>query len=114
VSSTNGITREWTSTGHKVHVEGDHFTSRIPDFDERSGDHFWVVATIYQMNTANLGDATATPILDQENLVSIAGPFCYHCEKPYDKKIGYRRCSGPPTVLGYRTPGPRNGPGSRP
>ena len=102
MSATEGVVREWQSTGQKVHIEPGGFASRIPDYDQKSGKHYWVVATIYKVNAENFSDPTATPHLDGENLASIAGPFCYHCEQPYRKQLGKRRCEGPPPGLSRR------------
>lgn len=89
------VERAWVSTGHQVKIE-EGLIGRIPDYDRRSGDHFWTVATTYQVNPANFRDPSATPMLDQENLVMVAGPFCYHCEKPYRPGMELRRCPGEP------------------
>lgn len=87
------IQREWVSTGQQVYVEPG-LVDRIKPFDPRSAEHLWVVTTMYEVNPRGMSDPTATPILDKENLVSILGPFCYHCEEPFSERLSHRRCPG--------------------
>lgn len=88
--------RAWQPTGHTVRVDNPYEIDRIPEFDPRSGNHFWIVTQAHQVDPAKFADPTHTPILDQETLVSVAGPGCYHCEKPYTPLLATRRCKGGP------------------
>ena len=89
--------RAWRSTGHKAYVDPEAMAlDRLPAYDSRSGDHLWLVMTSYRVVPALWTDPTHTPQLDQENLVSITPPFCYHCEQAYTPLIGSRRCKGEP------------------
>lgn len=81
--------RQWTGTGHAVEVPSQF--NRIPDYDKRSGEHLWTIITMYRW-----APGTETPMLDTENLLSVQGPDCYHCEKPYTKQLATRRCTGDP------------------
>ena len=88
------IERAWVSTGQVAQVEG--FESRIPDYDPRSGEHLWVVLNLYRVDPTAYADPTRTPMLDLENLISVEGPGCYHCEQPYTPRLASRRCPGEP------------------
>lgn len=89
------IERAWASTGHREHVSGLEI-DRIPPFDPRTGDHLWTVVTAYRVEPAGFADPTATPMLDRENLLSVAGPGCFYCEQPYTPLLASRRCKGEP------------------
>ena len=82
--------REWNTTGFQQEVGSD--IDRIPEFDERTGDHLWSVMSMYRVQPAMWQDPTATPHLDAENLLTVQGPFCYYCEKPYTSLLATRRC----------------------
>jgi hypothetical protein len=86
--------RKWTGTGHQVLIEQP--PDRVPDYDPRSGDHLWMVLTMYQVDPAAFLDPTRTPILDQKNLLTVQGPGCFHCEQPYTQRLASRRCPGEP------------------
>lgn len=81
--------RQWTGTGRTVEVPGQF--NRIPEFDKHSGAHLWTVISMYRW-----APGTETPMLDMENLLSVQGPGCYYCEKPYTKLLATRRCTGDP------------------
>lgn len=93
---------EWRSTGHAVRVDIDSpefdlaafLLDRIPPYDPRSGEHLWSWAVLYRAAPDKLGDPTHTPILDMENLLSVAGPGCYYCEAVYTPLLASRRCPG--------------------
>lgn len=85
----NGPDRQWRSTGHTQHVPGD--VDRVPEFDPRTGDHLWTIISMYRWQPG-----TETPMLDTENLLTIQGPACYHCEQPYTQRLASRRCKGRP------------------
>lgn len=84
--------REWMSTGAVTKV--DFGMDRIPDFDERTGDHLWIVTVVYRVDPKKFADRTATPILDMENLLMIPPPGCYYCEEYYSPWLATRRCKG--------------------
>ena len=84
------VERAWVNTGHQVHIE-EGVIDRIRPYDSRSGDHLFVVMTSYEVNPVKFRDPTLTPVLDQENLVSVIGPLCYHCERAYKPGMEKRR-----------------------
>lgn len=79
----------WRGTGQKQLVPGN--TDRVPKFDPRAGDHLWIIMSVHRWNPD-----TETPMLDMENLLTIQGPGCYHCEQPYTPRLASRRCKGHP------------------
>ena len=64
----------------------------IPPFDDRTGDHYWVILCSFHIpNPANKDDF----MLDHETLVAAQGPGCYYCEKEWSSWLDKRRCKGP-------------------
>jgi len=88
------VTEGWKGTGFTVEAPPE--VDRIPPFDPRSGDHIWLIITAYRVDPARWTPGHS-PHLDTENLVSIVGPGCYYCERPYSERLARRRCPGEPT-----------------
>lgn len=88
--------RAWVSTGHRERIDSPSDIDRIPPFDPRSGDHFWIVTTAYRVDPKQFtsADPSIMPMLDHESLVVVAGPGCYYCEQPYTPTLASRRCRG--------------------
>jgi hypothetical protein len=78
----------WVNTGQYQKVEQ---FDRVPDYDPRKGDHLWTINTMYRWG----GPDVEQPTLDMENLLVIAGPGCFYCEKLYSPLLARRRCPGP-------------------
>jgi hypothetical protein len=87
--------RKIVPTGQPIRVDP---VDRIPDYDPRSGDHLWVITTAFRVDPARWSspDPTVTPMLDHENLLSVAGPGCFYCEQVYTSLLATRRCKGDP------------------
>lgn len=81
-----GIIRT-THTGFMEKVEGT--TDKIPDFDPRSGNHFWIVVLSYKWDKKY-----EESILDHESLVYTSPPICFYCEQAYTSLLDTRRCKG--------------------
>ena len=90
------MTRQWQGSGDMIRVDNPGEINRIPEFDPRSGDHFWIVSVAHRVNPVLWSDPAATPMLDVESLVIIAGPGCFYCEQPYTLLLASRRCKGHP------------------
>lgn len=86
--------REVISTGFKQKVDSQLF--KIPDFDPRSGNHFWVMNMSYKVDPTKWEDPDNVPLFDLENLVAVAGPGCFYCEQLYSDRLAKRRCPGDP------------------
>lgn len=80
----------WRSTGYTQLVDSAQM-DRIPAYNPRSGDHLWSWAVLYRA-----APGVETPMLDAENLLSIAGIGCYYCEQGYTDRLAKRRCPGDP------------------
>lgn len=63
----------------------------VPEYDPRTGDHFWVVALAHHVDPEDEHDAY---VLNLDNLVSLQGPGCMYCERRYTPLLAKRRCSG--------------------
>lgn len=90
-----GPQRAWVGTGATQFVA--RAPDRIPDYDLRSGDHLWIVVSCYRVDPAGFTDPTRAPVLDTENLLTVQGPACYHCEEAYTPLLAKRRCKGSPS-----------------
>ena len=77
-------------SGHRFAAETG--VDRIPPFDPRSADHLWVILTMYRVDPAGFMDPARTPMLDNENLISVTGIGCYYCEREYSPLLATRRC----------------------
>jgi hypothetical protein len=88
--------RRIVGTGQATRV--DDPVHRIPTYDPRAGNHYWVVITSYNVDPTRWysEDPTVLPLLDTENLVSVTAPGCYHCEQYYTPGMEKRRCPGEP------------------
>lgn len=68
---------------------------RIPDYDPRSGEHYWTMFAVYRISPETMG--TDGPVLlDRENLVHLGSRGCFHCEQAYSPRLLHRRCPGQP------------------
>lgn len=88
--------REWVSTGDKQLIEQGTMLDRTPDYDPRTGDHLWIVITMYRVVPDQWQDTTHTPTLDRENLLTVTVPGCFYCEQPWTALLATRRCKGEP------------------
>jgi hypothetical protein len=86
--------RRWMPNGHLNQVAGG--VDKTPLYDPRSGAHLWIVAVSFRVDPTKFADATATPMLDSENLLLITDPGCYYCEEIYTPLLATRRCKGAP------------------
>jgi hypothetical protein len=82
--------RTWQPTGQTVMLPGR--VDRIPVFDERTKEHFWVVAPTFHVDPRQLDDITQTPYLDHESIVVMTPVFCWHCEEPFSQRLRHRAC----------------------
>lgn len=69
---------------------------RIPDYDPRSGEHFWTLFAMYRVDPMAVSRSTGPVHLDTENLVHLGAMGCYFCEEPYSPRLLHRRCPGEP------------------
>lgn len=75
------------STGIRVEANR-KFNAPLPDFD---GRHVWVATAMWHL--ANPAASKFT--LDVENMITLIGPQCFHCEQPWKPTIG-SKCPGDP------------------
>lgn len=76
------------STG--IHIKATH-KYRAPAMPEtRPGKHLWVIAGMWRVDPRQVNEVH----LDLENLISIEGPGCYHCEQAYTPELAARSCEG--------------------
>jgi hypothetical protein len=85
---------EFVGTGIKQEVPGS--INKIPGYDRRSGNHYWIMIMSYHIANPDKLFQPGEIHFDTENLVSTAGPGCYYCEQPYTPQLKMRRCPGHP------------------
>jgi hypothetical protein len=81
------------STGMQYEAAPD--VDRIPPFDPRSGNHYWIIPVCFATDPTKWS-AGEQVHLDMENLVMVSGAGCYYCEQPYSRRLATRRCKGRP------------------
>lgn len=52
------------------------------------GNHLWNWVAVFRCADPEAGEMIA----DSENLLSIVGPGCLHCEEPYSPALARKRC----------------------
>jgi hypothetical protein len=78
-----------------VHYQTTAHVDRIPPYDKRSGDHYWIVPLVFRVDPSTWEPGEAIN-LDRENLVYAAGAGCYFCEARWEPRLMTRRCPGEP------------------
>lgn len=68
---------------------------KIPEFDPRSGNHFWLTYAGYAVDPSTWAHGEQA-VLSEETLVMLSGPACWYCNAPYDRRHPTRRCKGKP------------------
>lgn len=70
---------------------------RIPPYDPRSGEHYWVLPVVFRVadpvSFETQPDGPA--LMDRENLVLVTAVGCFYCEHEFLPSLLHRRCPGP-------------------
>lgn len=74
------------NTGIKIEATAAHGKD-MPDPGE--GKHLWTVVGCWNVIPNDSGY-----ILDTENLMTLQGPGCFKCEKPYSAELAAQPCTG--------------------
>lgn len=63
---------------------------------DRPGEHLWIMTAAWLLpgDPRDARNPAVAKYLDADNLVTLAGPGCYKCERPYSAKMAKRRCLG--------------------
>lgn len=80
-----------TRAGPKVQAI-QHHHAKLPK--PVPGEHLWIVASMYQVKPRLNGEYH----LDTENLLTIEGPGCLHCEEDWSPQVEARPCPGEPEL----------------
>jgi hypothetical protein len=90
---------EIIGTGFVQRVEAGG-VDRIPPFDVRTGNHYWVLPMTFSVADPerfyNADHADGPGLIDKENLVLVSAVGCWHCEELYSPRLASRRCKGQP------------------
>lgn len=65
----------------------------FPEFDPRTGDHFWVHMGMWIAHPERLLRGEQA-LLDHENLLSVSPPMCFFCQKLHTPLLAKHRCKG--------------------
>lgn len=64
------------------------------------GAHMWAVMAAFRLSDESAArtftDSGAQVMMDQENLMSVEGPGCILCERPWSAQLAAERCPGNP------------------
>lgn len=60
---------------------------------DRPGQHLWLMTAAWALDDPERSIREAQ-YLDAENLLVIAGPGCYKCEREYSRKLARQPCRG--------------------
>lgn len=74
-----------------IYVEIHNAHKEYPEYDPRTGAHFWIAAAGFRIADPESGKI----MLDSENCMSI-DVGCWFCEEPFSKRLKHRRCKGEP------------------
>lgn len=83
--------RTGIATGYNIEYEG----KRAPLPEHNNGQHEWTVVAAFRVNP----EADKQYQLDMENLMSVEGPGCLHCERGWTPQRAAKPCPGEPQVL---------------
>lgn len=86
--SGNPALRGMRGTGIKIEARHKHHNQEMTDPGE--GRHLWTVLGMWQVDPRMEGSYN----LDVENLMTIEGPGCFKCEKPWSAELAARPCTG--------------------
>ncbi len=78
------------STGVYQHISTQ---CKIPDFDSRAANHFWMIIVSFAVNDPEKLIETGQGILDHENIVQVTPIICAYCAIEYSKREKFRRCT---------------------
>jgi hypothetical protein len=57
---------------------------------DRPGEHLWTLMAVWAVSDPERPQM----MLDAENIIEIAGPGCFKCEREYSRKLAKRACTG--------------------
>ena len=78
-------------TGQFEHVSTEN---KIPDFDTRTGDHFWSVMVAFAIrDPEKMIREGEQALLDHENIVQVTPIACMYCAVAYSPRTKLRRCT---------------------
>lgn len=78
------------STGVKIKSPTEEILDRRLEQHDKPGSHLWIITGAWVTT-----DPRAKRLdLDIENLVSIAGPGCLKCERPFSNRLASQPCRG--------------------
>ena len=77
----------------RIEIIGKHH-AKIPKTG--FGEHLWTIIGMWRVRP----DASKRYELDHENLLTIEGPGCFHCEQKWTPELAKQPCPGRPLKNG--------------
>lgn len=65
---------------------------------DRPGEHLWLMTAAWKLDDPERS-MREPQHLDAENLLIVAGPGCYKCEREYSRKLARQPCRGSVELL---------------
>lgn len=89
--------------GPKIFAENvDRLTEPVKKAEE-TNTHLWVMTGLWSIQNATLKESVDGKLhgvhLDLENLLTVDGPGCFICEKPWEPGMEDTPCTGDPSRL---------------
>lgn len=70
-----------------------HHVSQKPLPDLVPGEHLWIVTGMWKIDPESYAAGRKTH-LDMENLLNLAGPGCFWCERDWSPSLASEPCPG--------------------
>lgn len=64
----------------------------VPPYDAEAKEHLWTLGALFKVDPHLLN---VEQTLNQETLLMVGGPGCYHCERGFTPELAVRPCPGP-------------------
>lgn len=78
--------------GPKVQA-GAFYNAPLPKYDPIKRDHLWIITGMWRVADPSQA-ASGEFVLDLENLITLNGPGCLHCEQIWTPELQALPCMG--------------------
>jgi hypothetical protein len=78
---------------HYYETPGPEVRKRRVEAADQPGQHLWIMLALWIVTDSQmLQDGPV--LMDRENLMEVAGPGCFKCERLYSHRLAKQRCKG--------------------
>jgi isoaspartyl peptidase/L-asparaginase-like protein (Ntn-hydrolase superfamily) len=82
--------RRVVGSGVRVEAVGKYHVSPSVLEPAAAGEHLWSILGVWRVADPSLADGQV--MLDTENLLTLEGPGCFHCEQPWSPALAEQAC----------------------